>query len=268
MKIVKRIIAATSIIALIVCTVLGIQEGLFDEMFNQLKNMRNTTSEVNEFTTYNASESQTVTTSDTGQNAIANAPRLATFDKSLFYNFGEDIYFNYLPSMETGEVLVNVKRVSINTELEATNLDYLYDPDVFSRYLNKPSSIYSSGYYMVSVEIQFTNIGITKTSWGVGNCSIHIFDKNGQADTSKGSGIIYNDGKISGDGLFKNGEIHLQAGETALCKWTGMLPKYIIDGAKDKNEQIYFVPSNMYFRYWTSSYGAGRLAFVELNFGG
>jgi len=264
MKIVKRIIANLSILALIICVVLGVKKGSFEELFDQLRK-NSVASEIIEITTFNAEEVKDSTASVNGQNTIANTPRPVTFDESFFYSLGEDIYFNYLPSLEKGEVIVNIKRASISTELNATTLEYLDDPDYFSRRLAAWPDLFSDGYYLISVDIQFTNIGSAQTSWFMSNCSIRSFDKNGQVDTHKGGGITHSDGKINGNGEFKNGVITLKPGETALCKWTGMLAKRMFDNVKDRNEQIYFAPSDMYFRSWNSSFGPGRLAFVELN---
>ncbi|SEW01804.1 hypothetical protein [[Clostridium] fimetarium] len=263
MKIVKRSIASISIIALIISAALGIQKGLFDEFFNQLKN-NDVASEAGELTTYNSAEAQTKTASDTGQNAAANAPKLATFDESLFYDLGEDIYCNYGPSVEKGEIMVNVKSAFISDELDPESLKFLDDPEYFSRRLEMAPDTYPNGYYIVSVEIQFTNIGTTKTSWSTGNCYLYTFDRNGKVDINKRWMATFQDGKISGGGVFKKGEIFLQPGETALCKWTDLIRKEAIDNLKDRKEQLYFTPSNMYYRSWHASNGTGRLAFVEL----
>ena len=266
MKIVKRIIAATSILALIVCAVLGVQKGLFNELIDEFKNKNGAASEIAELTTYNAAEAQTATAtaSATNQNAIANAPKMATFNDSFFYDMGEAMTFDYMPSLLKGQTVATVRSASISDEQDAASLEYLSEPDRFSRTLADSHDYYKDGYYLISVEIQFTNSGASEISWGMGNCSIEIFDKNGQVNTNKSYVGSMTSGKISGDGRYKNGEIFLQAGETALCKWTGMLKKSNLDTVKDKSQQMFFSPSNMYYRSPSVFSTPGKLAFVEL----
>jgi len=258
MKIFKKIVAIASVLVLIVCAILGVQKGLFNEFFKQLKNENKIELENMEIATLNSEQIQTATNSETGPNAT----RMETFDKSFFYNFGDDIYFNYPPSNNQvkGEVMVNVKSASISNTLNTTTLEYLAKPDYIIENKNKYDNT-----YIVSVEVQFTNVGTAQISWLMANCSIVTFDKSGQVNTNQQWVLVRTSGIISGDGELSNGVIYIQPGESALCKWTCLIDKDAIDKVNERNEQIYFTPSDMYFRSWSPSKGPGKIGFVELN---